>query len=213
MSAFFVSDYHFNHGNIIKYCNRPFLSQRDKEELEVRGSWDNPEFENYKISQEGVSMMNETLLEETNSLVRKTDTLYLLGDFGCFRNYEQAQTLRDRIRCQNIVFIWGNHDSHYFNRVFPVHFSLLEEKINGVHFVLCHYAMAVWNRSHRGSVHVYGHSHGNAEAWLNEMMPTRRSMDVGVDNAKTLLGAYRPFSFDEVMSLCNRQGHSIDHHR
>jgi hypothetical protein len=28
--------------------------------------------------------------------------------------------------------------------------------------VLCHYAMRVWNRSHHGAWHLYGHSQGES---------------------------------------------------
>ena len=34
--------------------------------------------------------------------------------------------------------------------------------------VLCHYAMAVWDKSHRGNLMLYGHSHSEAEPWLEE---------------------------------------------
>jgi len=40
--------------------------------------------------------------------------------------------------------------------------------------VLCHYSLRVWDRSHYGSWHLYGHSHGN-------LPPLENSLDVGVD--------------------------------
>jgi calcineurin-like phosphoesterase family protein len=61
--------------------------------------------------------------------------------------------------------------------------------------------MALWDGSHRGNVQLYGHSHANAEAKLDQMMPDRRSMDVGVDNAFRLLGEYRPFSLEEISQI------------
>lgn len=40
--------------------------------------------------------------------------------------------------------------------------------------VLCHYALRVWDQSHYGAWHLYGHSHGN--------LPSQGlSFDVGID--------------------------------
>jgi hypothetical protein len=50
--------------------------------------------------------------------------------------------------------------------------------------------MAVWNKSHYGSMHLFGHSHGSFT--VNE---GTRAMDVGVDTSKD----YTPFSLDEVL--------------
>jgi calcineurin-like phosphoesterase family protein len=74
--------------------------------------------------------------------------------------------------------------------------------------------MAIWNKSHRGAWHLYGHSHANAEEGLNKLMPERKSFDVGVDNAAVLLGSYRPFTFEEVKKIMDKKkGCSIDHHK
>ena len=52
--------------------------------------------------------------------------------------------------------------------------------------VLCHYALRVWDRSHHGAWHLYGHSHGN--------LPSQgRSFDVGVD-----CHGFRPLGLDAV---------------
>ncbi len=39
--------------------------------------------------------------------------------------------------------------------------NLAEISVHGQPIVICHYAMRVWNRSHHGAWHLYGHSHGN----------------------------------------------------
>jgi calcineurin-like phosphoesterase family protein len=40
--------------------------------------------------------------------------------------------------------------------------------------VLCHYGLRVWDRSHHGALHLYGHSHGTLPG-------DSQSLDVGVD--------------------------------
>lgn len=76
-----VSDTHFYHRNIIKYCGRPF---------------------------ETVEEMNEQLIKNWNSLVKKNDRLFHLGDFclgGKSKIIEIGQQLNGRK-----TLILGNHD-------------------------------------------------------------------------------------------------------
>jgi calcineurin-like phosphoesterase family protein len=37
---------------------------------------------------------------------------------------------------------------------------LITIKIRNVNFILCHYPLLTWDKSHYGSIHLHGHSHG-----------------------------------------------------
>jgi hypothetical protein len=68
--------------------------------------------------------------------------------------------------------------------------------------------MYKWDGSHNGVYHFYGHAHSKSEYVLDQMMPDRRSLDIGVDNAYQLMGEFRPFREGEIMSyLAKRMGH------
>jgi calcineurin-like phosphoesterase family protein len=161
----FTADFHFGHDNIIRYCNRPFRS---------------------------VEEMDQTILDRLNASVKANDILYFLGDF-CIGSKAKALEHRKQIRCKKIFAVPGNHDKQV--RKLTDEFSwlsnLAEISIHGQPIVICHYAMRVWNRSHHGAWHLYGHSHGNLPD-----TPTSLSMDVGVDTHD-----FQPWHFDEINLL------------
>jgi calcineurin-like phosphoesterase family protein len=221
--VFFTSDTHFGHGNIIKYSKRPFLGPRDKEEFEKIGAWHNgdwkgPGSSKWRMSEEAIQLMDDELLRQINAIVGENDTLYHLGDFampGKGDYYRKCRNYRDRITCRNIVLLWGNHDDRCIKDLFSYTYDLKMFTTPNipVKVIMTHYAMAVWDGSHRGNIQLYGHSHSEAEPWLERTMVGRRSMDVGVDNAAKLLGAYRPFTEDEISKrLLARPGFAFDHH-
>lgn len=166
MMDWFTADTHFGHRNIITHCNRPFADECE---------------------------MDEQLLDNINLLVAPSDTLYHLGDFA--RYHRTFAAYRDRIRCRNIVLVLGNHDpqtrsgqpkNRFLDMFSRVYLSLqIAPLVGGARqpMVLSHYAMRTWNRSHRGSWNLFGHSHG--------MLPDNgsKSFDVGVDAHN-----YRPIS-------------------
>lgn len=78
---YFIADTHFYHKSIIPYCNRPFQSIDD---------------------------MNESLINNWNSVVNKNDTVYFLGDFG-FSTTERLRDIVNRLNGYKII-IRGNHD-------------------------------------------------------------------------------------------------------
>lgn len=180
---YLTADSHFGHHNILKYCNRPF---------------------------QNVNEMDAHLIDQINKLVKPEDTLYHLGDF-CFWNKQiDPKIYRERIKCKNIHLILGNHD--YKNKSYYLNSGLFKSvgdmgRIaygDGSEVVLCHYAMRVWNKSHHGVAHAYGHSHGTLKD-----DPCSRSMDVGVDN----IPGYKPISYVEFWEIMkSKEFTPIDHH-
>lgn len=169
------------------------------------------------MSEEAVHMMNDTLINEINAIVGENDVLWHLGDFcmgGKYDCYNKARYYRDKIKCKTINLIFGNHDNRCIRDLFNETYDLKMIIVNNQKIVLCHYALAVWDGSHRKTIQLYGHSHSEAESWLEKHMPNRRSMDVGVDNAAKLLGTYRPFTLEDINRLIGgKNGHNVgDHH-
>lgn len=79
-------------------------------------------------------------------------------------------------------------------------------QIHGLKLFCSHYSHRVWNNSHKGRVHLYGHSHGTIPDF-------GRSMDVGVDTAFKLMGEYRPLKFQEIQKIMTKKEVAfVDHH-
>ena len=78
---FFTSDLHYNHKNIIRYCQRPFAD---------------------------VEEMNTALVANWNETVRAVDHVYLLGDIA-FGDRDTMKDLRRRLNGR-ITVVRGNHD-------------------------------------------------------------------------------------------------------
>ena len=140
--------------------------------------------------------MDQAILDRLNASVKTNDILYFLGDF-CMGNPARVVAYRRRIRCQKIFAVPGNHDkkARKLKEEFSWLDNLAEVSIHGHPIVLCHYALRVWNRSNRGSWHLYGHSHGRLPD-----LPNSLSMDVGVDAHD-----FRPWHFDEIADLMRRK--------
>ena len=79
--TFFTSDTHFNHANIIRFCNRPF---KDAEQ------------------------MNEVMIANWNRVIGTDDTVFHLGDF-CLGGAVEWTKILDRLNGK-IYLILGNHD-------------------------------------------------------------------------------------------------------
>ena len=185
METWFTADLHLGHGNIIKYCNRPFMTPEEtaRAATDPRGNW--------QISQESLEYHDASILETLNANVKTTDTLWILGDF-CLRDQAKAAAYRKRIRCQNVHLVWGNHDPR---SLAPLFSSVTEQgmvNIQGQGIWLNHYPMRSWNGSFHGAWQLYGHVHGRLQT-EDAQKPYLLTRDVGVDACE-----YRPIGFTEL---------------
>jgi calcineurin-like phosphoesterase family protein len=183
--VWFTADLHLGHANIIKYCQRPFLSPEERERVrqDARGRW--------SLSAETVRRHDDGLLEAINSRVGASDILWVLGDF-CWGTLEEATGYRDRIHCRHVHLVWGNHDHQSIRPLFEDAIEQGMFRAEGQDVWLNHYPMRSWNRSFHGTWHLYGHVHGRlaAEDAANDWTLTK---DIGVDACD-----YRPWSMDDL---------------
>jgi calcineurin-like phosphoesterase family protein len=157
--------------------------------------------------------MNEALIHHWNSMVDPEDDIYHLGDFSLGLNEQGIQNILRRLNGTKYLVL-GNHDdkirknpalfldSHqnFFSGIYE---GILEKKIGSKRIIMCHYAMRVWNRSHHGSYHLYGHSHGTLPD-----DPHARSFDVGVDP-----NGLFPINIEQVhLRMARKIFKPIDHH-
>jgi calcineurin-like phosphoesterase family protein len=157
---FFTSDHHFSHANVIKYSNRPFSS---------------------------VEQMDEELIKRWNEVVSKGDTVYHLGDFTLGDDAKPyISRLHGRIRFVTTSF---HHDARWIKNApaSVVIDSLVAIEHGKEMIILCHYPIAVWDRQHYGSWHLYGHIHNK------DFVLPGFSMNVNVE-----FHNYYPVSYLEV---------------
>jgi len=205
--TFFSSDFHGSHKGIIRGTS----------------SWENKSrCRNFDTVEEH----DDTLVKNINDAVQADDTLYFLGDFA-FGGFDNIRKLREKINCQNIHVILGNHDHHIErnkNSIQDIFSSVQHYKeitIEGQRIVLLHYAMRVWNLSHVGSWMLYGHSHGSLDdiapifppaTWIGDgfYIKNSKSMDVGIDCHPE----FRPYSFEELREIMSKREIllNVDHH-
>lgn len=191
-NIFFTSDTHFHHENIMKFCNRPFKS---------------------------VEEMDEVLISNWNSVVGKNDIVFHLGDFA-FGGSEVWNNVLDRLNGK-IHLILGNHDVQNIREGYMSKFKSVsyQQLINvcGRLVYLNHFPFLCYAGSYRNLKAVvyqlYGHVHSRPHPNLNNIDDSEvkdilgrdeprlqytfsAQYDVGVDNNK-----YIPVSFEEVNKI------------
>ena len=199
--VYFTSDTHFNHDKAFIY--------------EARG---------YKTRYEH----NDALIAKINELVRPQDTLIHLGDFCLNITPPEFNEIIARINCNNILYIWGNHNS-CIRKVYEENIKVQslgldieiyphsvgkitylgyykELIVNGQMIVIHHYPHQIWNQMQKGAWQLSGHSHyTNPTTRLDH--PDNKILDVGWD------GHFKPLSFPEIQKIMMNKTHvSKDRH-
>lgn len=94
-------------------------------------------------------------------------------------------------------------------------------EIGGQGIVMCHYAMRTWNKAHKGTWMLYGHSHGTLSNYggiqvdhlkkgpVKTHYVNYKTMDVGIDTHPE----FRPYHIEEIRKIMkDRVSLSVDHH-
>ena len=167
----FSSDWHINHNKDFIFKARGFNSVQEH---------------------------NRFILETVNEQIAADDTLFYLGDMFLNSTDELAGSFLRQIRCKNLFYILGNHeslikkmDSNYYTRnefnANDRNWKVLGKRknisIDGQFIVLDHFPIYSWENMGKGSWLCCGHSHSGANSFHAE----RKSLDVGIDNYPKLL--------------------------
>jgi calcineurin-like phosphoesterase family protein len=170
--TFITADEHYGHNFIREVCHRPFAS---------------------------IEEMREAIIERHNKKVPNKQsylTIHVGDMFWRTVSEMEARGIINRLHGRH-AFLFGNHDelieqSLTIQQEFEWVRGKNKEntshsiKVNKHLLVISHFAQRVWQKSHKGSWHVYGHSHG-------ELPELGHSFDIGVDSH-----GFEPWSTEEI---------------
>lgn len=191
-NIFFISDLHIGHQNVIRFDGRPFGS---------------------------VDEMHKIMIEKWNSVVGDDDIVFYLGDLSHRCDIDTVKSVISQLKGK-IYYILGNHDRMRdivklgrFEKIYEygTEVSIKDEDANRGYqdIILCHYAILSWNKSHYGSWHLHGHSHGSMMknpdmSWFYK----RKVIDVGCNMID-----YTPISYTQLKEIMStKQISAVDHH-
>lgn len=173
----FTADTHFSNASILTKMKRPFAT---------------------------IDAMDRALIDAINARVAANDTLYVLGDFTYQTNPDAVRALRERIVCEHVHLIRGNHDESWSTGegagIFESEQDYLELAPGygrGHKLVLFHYPIMTWNGKRRDAMQLHGHIHSVGPSY-NEKNRARGELryDVGVD-----ANGFAPVSRDEILQF------------
>lgn len=179
----FTSDWHLGHRNLLSFGGRTEFSS--------------------------IEEMNDIIVSNMLSVMKRNDSLYFLGDLAFNRDLI-LPTLR-LFKEKQIKFFWivGNHDMKYKAEKF----SDLCEKIELTHIFkkdkkvihLSHFPMRLWHRSFDNTYHLYGHVHKFSKEIEMMKKDYGKSFNVNVE-----FNNYKPYSFDDIITIMNSKPDNID---
>jgi calcineurin-like phosphoesterase family protein len=162
------------------------------------------------------------LIAKINEVVRPEDTLIHLGDFCLNITPPEFEEILRRINCDNILYIWGNHNScirrmyeetleGLYQRndieIYPYKIGKItylgyykELIVNGHMIVIHHYPHQIFNQMQKGAWQLSGHSHYTNPTTQVENTDNK-ILDVGWD------GHGKPLSFPEIQKIMMNKNH------
>lgn len=166
--TWFTSDLHFFHRNILKYCaeSRPYQT---------------------------VNEMNTAIVENWNSKISESDSVWILGDVS-FGPVDPTVEILNQLKGKKYLII-GNHDKKLlkiqsFRDCFVAIDNYVEFRYNHTLVCMMHFPIESWNEKNSGSFMLHGHSHGNP------IHTKGKILDVGVDTNKLM-----PYNLTDVCEI------------
>lgn len=183
---FFTSDTHFNHANILRFCDRPWNT---------------------------IEEHDQALIDNWNSVVGPDDTVFHLGDF-CFGGYPKWKAIREQLN-GHIILIKGNHCDKNMTagvqQLFDYVTYQMRITINGQTVYLNHFPFLCFAHGNPELysdnnlfLQCFGHVHSGPMSSsddcgrLQYLYPTQ--YDVGIDNNN-----YFPISWEELNKKIKQQ--------
>lgn len=174
---YFISDTHFNHINIIKYCNRPFKD---------------------------IQEMNNAIINNWNEIVKNNDVVYHLGDFALGIKediYDIASKLKGKI-----YLVRGNHDNWSSTKYEELGFTILRNppiKLDEYKLILSHTPI-LDKQIPTGYINIHGHIHNKR---LHECIEKYDSKLYSLDkhiNISCDVIDFKPISIEKIMTYFNK---------
>jgi calcineurin-like phosphoesterase family protein len=129
MKTFVISDPHFGHANIIKFCNRPFSS---------------------------VEEMDNTMVRLWNEVVGHDDKVIVNGDFMF---YKKDTGIFNSLKGHKFLVMGNHDHSATKNLGWEGVYDIMDFIYNQRKVVMFHYPIEEWNGKFHGSIHLFGHVH------------------------------------------------------
>ena len=172
---------HFWHTNIIKYCNRPFVTTSSEEH-----TW--------------------KIIDNWNNTVGVNDEVRHLGDFAWNNGSRIVPKLNGKIH-----LVYGNHDVKQLKSYeglfesIEVYHELRD--LDKLPIILMHYPMRSWNRAFHGSWSLYGHVHGRIEdlPWQKTMDVGIDAVAKLLGDGDLRQCDYRPIAFEEIKEIMDNK--------
>ena len=168
-----TADEHHGHKKIIEYCRRPFRDVTEQTEAIIqRHNAVTPPSLNYLTIHVGDWFWHTLSLGEALTILGRLNGRHAF----IYGNHDELIEKHESAFAQQLDWIKGDNKASGVHRL----------KFNGNEMTFCHYAMRVWNKSHKGSGMLFGHSH-------NELPVVGKSFDIGVDGHD-----FTPWTLEEI---------------
>ena len=192
--CWFTSDQHFNHSNVMRFCNRPWVD---------------------------VNQMNKVLTDNWNEVVGEKDVVFVLGDFYWHKDPTAVAKKLDQLKGAKIYILLGNHDAkEQFTKLRGKRVELISDTamifISGIdedkpsrehEFMISHFPLATWPHWYRDTFNLHGHIHSGPRSKVDLDVPgddlilkTGKTYDVGVDNNN-----YYPVEIREILNILEHE--------